>query len=96
MLCYDIHFGEDTTFKVSVSPSIIRVLNYNYGYLQIQAIFTNHGACCSFCNNRTEKNATSWSYDRLKELLEGLTLEDDKRESHCGPLIQWSSDTVVR
>ena len=71
----------------------IRVLNYNYGYLQIDAILPM--LPFFFSNNRTEKNATSWSYDRLKELLEGLTLEDDKREHYRGPLIDWSSDTVV-
>ncbi|MRA94220.1 hypothetical protein GH868_30305, partial [Bacillus thuringiensis] len=28
----------------------------------------------------TEKNATPWSNDKLKELLEGLELEDDKHK----------------
>ena len=29
-------------------------------------------------SDRTEKNATPWSKDKLKSLLEGLVIEDDK------------------
>ena len=39
------------------------------------------------CVYRTEKNATAWSKDKLKSLLEGLILEDDKCKSDNNNII---------
>jgi len=36
---------------------------------------------------RTEKNATGWSKDKLRSLLEGLVLEDDKCEYDVSSLL---------